>query len=187
MSLEAQFRNVLANLELLMHGKTASFDAPTSGSRERDPRPQGESHPPHLRFRALWVDCGEDVGCRLEVLETAQKTLEGAKKRPKPPEVDGWTREVRFKEILKEGAGWPVQEVAVALNVPASEVREARKLADLNPETGLAFREILDRSAEERKREAERMRRTGMKATQIALVLGVHPDTVRRDLGRKAA
>jgi DNA-binding NarL/FixJ family response regulator len=76
--------------------------------------------------------------------------------------------------------------VALAKRVTPSMVRKARNEERLNPETGLEMAPLsgCEMPAEERRATVIQMVGKGLSAKAVALRLGVHYNTVRRDLAR---
>lgn len=105
------FRQILAELELLSHGTTQAFNS--SGiAAERDPRPAGESHPPHETFLNHYEQARDDSE-RETVRQAAEDCLmqwRGHLKAlpPRPPDIKGDVRKMRGytpKEIANRLGG----------------------------------------------------------------------------------
>jgi hypothetical protein len=81
----AAMSQVLAQLEVVSHGRTTSLDGSTSSSRDRSPILRVDEEPyPHDLYRAKWDEASTAVK-RAEVLADARATLERVRKAPPPP------------------------------------------------------------------------------------------------------
>lgn len=127
MSLDREIRQVLAELELISHGTTASYNP---GGGHNDPLyPPGEMLPPHLDYRRRYQRCWTDYQ-RRNVIDAARKELDRIKRTPAKPVLP-------FKQrILTEWEGHGDTEVAQVTNTPRSTIRLWRKQAGLNPTDG---------------------------------------------------
>lgn len=108
--LETEMRTVLANLELLMHGTTASLDPTVVGGDDGGKPPTGELRPPHQQWRERW-DRASEAG-RPEILAAARRELVSWRKRAveRVSEESKEALEARIVEKCREG--WTVEEVA---------------------------------------------------------------------------
>jgi hypothetical protein len=73
MTIEVEFRQVLAEFELISHGKTQSWDTSGGKSENPDPRPHGESKPFHEYWAYRWTL--EPVSGRPALLADAREAL----------------------------------------------------------------------------------------------------------------
>jgi hypothetical protein len=128
MSLEREMRQVLAELALLLNGKTQTFYATGGKSENPDPRPQGESKPPHEYWAQRWAAC-PDHGTVL----AAREALNAWKRRVVTSEGDG-TNENQW--LLEDGEGYTADEVARRFNTTPSRVRSLRLADDREMEFG---------------------------------------------------
>jgi hypothetical protein len=182
---EHEFRQILARLTLLSHGRTQTFGGRTTGTSERDPRPQGEANPPQDRYAERWNTLpADDTDGRRKVIDDARRELEATLKAPRMRLVEE-TWEQRRKYILENSDGWEARIVARVKNVGIRDVHRAREETSRDLETGRAYRVVRLPVSEERVRRAREMDARGMTARQIGLRLGVSADTVRRDLGKR--
>lgn len=184
--IDREFKAVCAKMTLLLYGPTQVFDKSGGRSSEHPGgrRPTGDSYPLHEEFSEKYAQAStkaERAQVLAEAIEARQKVLKGPQERPEE------TPEQREQRMIDDYAGWPAKDVALAMRTSASEVRHARAKRALDPDTGQDREEVPSMSAAERAEKARRMKDQGMSAKRIALVLGVHYDTVRRDLGKKAA
>jgi hypothetical protein len=77
---------VLAELELVSHGRTMRPDGRVAGSKDPSPILHVDEEPyPHENFRPLW-ETAETADRRRQVLADAKTTLEAMRKAPPPPE-----------------------------------------------------------------------------------------------------
>jgi hypothetical protein len=124
---------ILAELELISHGKTSTWNpSGRSPNADRDPRPQGETNPPHIHYRleyqAQWTDHGQaqwtDHG-REQVRQNAEKELrEITHSRARAvPEEPAIVRNARIAAY--ESQGWTWQDIANAENSTPTEVKKA--------------------------------------------------------------
>jgi hypothetical protein len=174
-------RILLAELELLSHGSTQSWNATGGGESEGGTgHPPGDQHPPHLELRKLYLKQSTDEG-RASVEKTMRATL----KEYRGTAVDrscvvGETREQENDRILRTGEGFTADEVARRFNCTPTRVRRLRlaKGRDtLGHKPGGSF--VSPTSDEECEREARRMKsQLGMSVRAIALALHRPSSTV---------
>lgn len=184
--IDREFGDVLAKMTVLLYGPAQAFDKSGGRSSEHPGgrRPTGDNYPLHEEFREKYAQAvtrAERALVLADAIEARQRVLKGPQERPEE------TPEQREQRMIDDYAGWPAKDVALAMRTSASEVRHARARRALDPDTGEDPLEVPTLSAAERQEKARRMKDQGMSAKRIALVLGVHYDTVRRDLGRKSA
>jgi hypothetical protein len=177
--MDREIRQVCAELELLSHGKTVSYNS--SGRGESDAVvPQGEASPPHLEYKARWTDAPDDHH-RQRVLDEARQYLRAWKKREEPAEGDGSTED---DWIVRDGEGYEAEQVARKFNTTVSRVRKLRMADDRDTEFGLPTR-FAPRQAATPER-IQNLADQGCTERQIAFQAGVSKTTVRRALGKAA-
>jgi hypothetical protein len=82
----AEMAQVLAELELVSHGRTMRPDGRVAGSKDPSPILRVDEEPyPHETFRAMW-DAAETAERRAQVLADAKTALEAMRKAPPPPD-----------------------------------------------------------------------------------------------------
>jgi hypothetical protein len=181
---ELAMRQVLANLELLMHGTTTNFSSEGGGDGAGTKQPTGELHPPHLLWRERWEQAASD-DARRRVLENAKADLESYRKGTKST-VEGMNWE---ELLLADGAGHSPEMVGQHYKLSPHHVRRIRKRHDRGTEDGLELKpkdkqesgtEKL--AADKRRAEVVRMKATSMSNRQIAFILGCDEITIRRDV-----
>jgi hypothetical protein len=102
--------------------------------------------------------------------------LEAWRRRPDPP-PPGETLDDLKRRVLEEGAGWTPHEVALAMRVTPTFVRNVRTEAERDPQTGKPD----DRLAKGLKLLAE-----GLSLRQVERITGV-PKSTLHDAARAAA
>jgi hypothetical protein len=116
-----EFRQILAELEMISHGTTAKIGYTTAHGNDRE-LPPGESNPPHLRYRALWDQQITPEG-KDKVLRAAKHELDTLRRRP-TVNVTGEPAHIRHARIVKFiRDGWTHREIAVAERTSEGEVR----------------------------------------------------------------
>lgn len=87
--IEHAMRQVLLELELISHGKTATIDPnAVHSTNDTHKPPSGEPQPPHLHYQHRWNN-SRTHRSRQIVLQDAQDELD-AIKRAKPPTEPEW-------------------------------------------------------------------------------------------------
>lgn len=185
---DAIFAQLLAEMALLPHGATASYNPSGSGGDSSESqggkRPPGESYPEQERLRDEYIRCWTDHG-RDRVIEKAReylRTFRGyGRKR-----VEGENATERDARIVKSYEGWSDSDVANAERMLPREVRRIRQAADREPATGKPNQPArISGSTTDRYAEIQRLLAAGHTTRQITLLLGCGPATV--DRARKAA
>jgi hypothetical protein len=176
-------REVLLQLELITNGRTASFEA--SGSSDPDWTPTlSPDDAPHLYYRARWNAAGDDPERQQRCLDEARRTLLELRHSRGDRRAQE-TKAERDKRIIDHFEGVDAHEVAIRMRCLLRDVWAARDAAGRDRDRGWRPRTGPRLKTEARRAEVERLAAGGMTAAQIAFTLGVHYDTVRRDLGRK--
>jgi hypothetical protein len=179
MSLEHDFRQVLAEMSLLQYGKTQAFDASGGKSENPDPRPSGEAWPLADKWAERWAENPTS-----DTLAGARAELQSWKVR-QTPVVDTWDES---DAILKEGQGHAADVVARRFQRTTTYVRKLRLSEGRESEFGLPIENEPTRAetkAIDRERVANLAQR-GCTLRQIKMQTGVPTETVRRWL-REAA
>lgn len=187
---ETQMRQVLLELSMTAGGRTTSYNSRgTSGAPDwalvddKGRARLGHGDAPALTFAELW-DAAADDDARADVLKAARAELDNIRRRVAPTVVAPETREQLEERIVREGAGWDAQDVAVALRTSVSLVRAARRAAGLDAQTGRPQLDGRALTREERNAEALRLAGLGRSAFQIATALGVPRSSIRYVLAR---
>jgi anaerobic selenocysteine-containing dehydrogenase len=126
-------RELIVGFEMLQYGSVMAWGRRIP-SAEAAALPQGESDPPLL----YWLD----KLARSETLEDFAATarqmrdeLDAWRRRPDPPPA-GETLDELKQRVLSEGKGWTPHEVALAMRVTPTFVRNVRAEAERDPQTG---------------------------------------------------
>jgi hypothetical protein len=169
-------RQVLAELELISHGSTQSWNSAGGGKDSEDSTtaPPGEMHPPHLEYLHLW-DQAVDDQARALIRKEAEALLESIRGHGiDRSRVVGESLEQEDARILAEGKDFPVEEVARRFHCTPTRVRRVRLAAEQE-----AFEAA--RAAEaDAAAEARRMEANGLTQRQIALTMDRPRRTIRR-------
>jgi hypothetical protein len=178
-SVEGRFRQVLCEMELFMHGTTASLDPTGIGGDGGGKPPTGELHPPHIEWRERW---NRVVGTQQQekMLEAAEKDLKVYREGAKGRKVSGENiAELEERIVKKCREGWTVDEVAMHCRVLPSLVRRAWLKASVIPD---------EEKPPPEKQRARVLELAGqhMRERQIAAITKLPKSTVRRILGRAA-
>lgn len=175
--MDREMRSLLAQLELLSHGKCQSFNASARGEVD-DPRPFGEQHPPHEEFRARWLNA--PAGKRPDVLREARTVLEAWQGRNRSQGAQEWDEE---RWIIEDGEGFEAVEVARRFNTSAERVRKLRLRAGRCGEFGKPYVEPaeIDRSSR-----VLFLLGKQMSVRAVAQQLGLHSTQVQRIKQRAA-
>lgn len=172
-----EFRQILAELELLSHGKTQTWNKTAHGT-DRDPKPQGESRPPHIEYRDRYERAKGDLE-RDHIRSEARKTLNEwkgttatrARQAKQEPE------HLRRQEILKKGEGWDASDVARVYRTSVREIIDIRDAANRDPSTGKPIP-----AEEDATEQAQRLKDGGLTVRQISAYQQVPKSTVQRRL-----
>lgn len=173
--LPSAVRQILAELELISHGSTQSWNSAGGHGESTAVLPYGESNPPHVYLRELYVAQTTDPG-RARVVTRITLALREARGQIDRSHVVGETREHEDARMIKQGEGFTPEEVANRFNCTPSRVRRARLAAGRSQDTGKAIHTATD--ADDGRIEALRMKDQGMSVRQIAMVLSQPKSTV---------
>jgi hypothetical protein len=175
--MDHEMRSVLAQLELLSHGKTQSFNATARGESETA-RPFGELNPPHEEFRERWN--GAPAERRPEVLKEAREALDTWKGIGRAQEAQEWDEE---GWIIDDGEGLSPVECAWRFNTSAQRIRKVRvakgREAEFGKEPRVPERDDLDGKVLE-------LFGKGMSTRAIALIVRKPKSEVQRIKQRAA-
>lgn len=174
----ADVRQILAELEMLSHGSTQAWNK-TAPASERDLRPAGEAHPPHLEYRRQYEQATSDLE-RDRVRQAAKRTLREWKGEQRA-HAQQEPEHLRRQEIIRRGEGWDASEVARVYKTSVREIINIREAAGRDPSTGK-----IPPAEEDATDQARRLFESGMTVRQIAGYQKVEPSTVSRRI-RKAA
>jgi hypothetical protein len=122
--IDHEWRTTHLQLLLLSHGGVTNWAPTTSGTRDRDPRPTGDSNPVADQYAAAYADAAGQIG-RQRVLNEAREELarwrgHGIKRH------EGESQEERDLRMLREGQGFDPQTVAVRFDTNACETIYSR-------------------------------------------------------------
>ena len=178
MSVDREMRSVLAQLELLSHGKAMNWN-PTARGESDDARPFGEQHPPHEVFRKRWVEAPAHK--RPDVLREAREALDTWKGVGRAQQAQEWDEE---GWIIKDGQGFDAVSVARQFNTSAERVRKLRIAHGREADFGMEYRapEPVDTDAK-----VLELFGKGMSTRAIALIVRKPKSEVQRIKQRAAA
>lgn len=168
MTLAQEMRKVLAELELLSHGKATSWNASGTGKADSRP-PSGEGFPPHVEFRLQF-----EADPSWVVVEEARAVLKAWRVRQAPASGDDSSED---DWILDDGEGFTAEEVAKRFNTTPSRVRLVRTRKDRDMEMGLSTNG----------RPAPKLRdlvEQGLTARQIEMLTGTARSTAQDAINR---
>lgn len=177
-----EFRQILAQLELISHGTTQSW-SPGHGGEKDVVFPPGEKTPPHVYWRTRWLEA-TDEDARTAAWSGARKELESLSTRS-ITEISVETEEQLAKRVVKDGEGWTVEEVAQRMRCTTTFVRRARLKDGRNTETGVKPEEMIADFAD-RREQARELAERNLTERQIVAITGLPKSTVRRVLGKAA-
>jgi hypothetical protein len=173
MSLEHDFRQVLAEMSLLQYGKTQAFDASGGKSENPDPRPSGEAWPLADKWAERWAENPTS-----DTLAGARAELQSWKVR-QAPVIDCWDE---HDAILKDGEGFEASVVARQFARTTSYIRRIRLKDDRDSEYGVKTAMPATR-AESKTQDRTRvlnLATQGCTLRQIEMQTDVPRETVRR-------
>lgn len=164
-------RQVLAELELLSHGKTQSWNA--SGRGGEPLFPHGESRPPHLHWRERFVSATTEALPSL--IQAAREELTACRRLERREDASGTTTVTQL--VIAEGDGYDVIHVAQHYGLSPAHVRRIRHKAGVNVEDG---------SSVSQAQKARALASQSMTQSEIAVTLRVSQPTVSRWLKGQA-
>jgi hypothetical protein len=129
----SELAQIERGFRLLQYGNTMAWGRQPKAA-ERPLLPSGEARPPLDH----WLDALEQCATAEEaqiIVARARAELEAWRRRPEPP-PEGETFGDLKARILAEGAGWTPKEVALAMRVTPTLVRNVRAEAERDPEYG---------------------------------------------------
>lgn len=174
-----EFRQVLAELELLSHGSVQAWNKTAPGV-DRNPRPHGETLPPHEEFAIDWW-CAGSADARVDVLEAARRYLKEWKghKRSAPTKV---RTQAEIDREMRSFTGWTPREIAKRTGNVVTEgmVMKWRRAHAVDPSTGYQVK------VESKREQVVRLNSDGMKAAEIATITGTTRQAVSQMLKRAA-
>jgi hypothetical protein len=166
-------RDVFVGYALIQYGAVMRWGR-TIPSAEGAVLPQGESDPP-LDYWLEQLALARTTDELLRIAERMRRELEAWRRRPDPP-PPGETLDDLKHRLLTEGKGWTPQEVALAMRVTPTFVRNVRTEAERDPETG---------RADQRLSGALGMLAEGMSLRQVERITGI-PRSTLHDARRTA-
>jgi hypothetical protein len=165
-----EVRQVLAELELVSHGKCQSFNA-SGRPAEGHARPFGDPYPEFIVFR----DRFEREGYSDRLLQEARDTLKELRKRQAVRPKGESQADIESRAVL-EGAGWDRKTAAVAFGLLPSRLGRVRAMAGRDVESGHPLGVL----PSERAQMALRLSQAGWSQQRIAQVLATSQPTVCR-------
>ena len=169
-----EFRQILAEMELVSYGKTQAFNSSGGGRSENpDPTPTGESWPMHLRWRAEWAKTKPSN--RPDLVRDARTELEAWRLRCVTLPDDEYDEAAW---IIEDGEGLTPEHVARRHNTTPSRIRSLRIRAGRDPETG---HKLAASGAPPR---VQDLVERGLGARQIAMLTGVARSTAQDAINR---
>jgi DNA invertase Pin-like site-specific DNA recombinase len=177
MSLESDFRQVLAELELTSNGTTTAWNSSRATGKPGSKLLFLSEEPPHDHFRRRWDGCASDRAREL-VLAAAREALEGIRHQSQRPKLKQEPPSVRERRLVASGRGVPAKEIARRERALDREIIAMWVKHGLNPATGWPFFD------EDRDAEIRRMSEARLSVREIAQALGVSKSAVHRALGR---
>lgn len=200
-----QFRQILAELELLSNVSAASYESNGHSIPHSTPPPGvrldgGSRQPPHEYWRERWgravrddeewtierelVNCEEIVKHRKSVIKEAQADLDSYRKRTEGAVVGETERDLEAR-IVREGEGWSVEQVAQHCRCTVTFARKARLKAGVSTQTGKAP-DGVSIDMEDQRQKAREYAENGYTERQIAMLTKLSKSSVRRALGKAA-
>jgi hypothetical protein len=129
----SEIREMVVGFTLLQYGGTMAWGR-QAPSADGALLPGGEGHPPLDHWLDLLERCTTLEEAQI-VVAKAREELEAWLRRPEPP-PQGETLEDLKQRIIREGEGWTPQEVALAMRVTPTLVRNVRSEAERDPQYG---------------------------------------------------
>lgn len=170
-----QMRQVLAELELVSHGSTQSWNSDGRGGLERL-FPPGELFPPHVHYRHLWDRATSDDG-RAGVYREARAALKEITRRdPTKPKGLG-EREIMLRNVL-DHSGSSAAEIAMHYRYSVRQVRTIMMQEGRNPDSGVIDPDLTPGGSQEAW--AALLKDRGLSQEQIAERMSISQPTVSR-------
>jgi hypothetical protein len=170
-------RQVLAELELISHGKCASYNSSGAGESTAV-LPQGESRPPHEYWRHRFQAASERELPGL--VREARGELEAIRVRQEPAS-DTWDEKAA---ILEDGEGFEASVVARRFQRSVTYVMKLRRDHEREAEFGLPTQ--FARPKEDGRDRVLNLASQGCTLRQIAMQTGLHKTQVQRMLKQAA-
>jgi hypothetical protein len=167
-------RDVVVGFELLQYGTVMRWGR-SSRSAETAPLPAGETDPPLDHWLDLIVRA-QTLAEVAAVVDRARSELRAWRRRPDPP-PDGESFEDLKRRIIEDGEGWTPQEVALAMRVTPTLVRNVRAEAERDVDYGRPDRSLAHGLA---------LLTSGCSLRQAAQITGI-PKSTLHDAMRAAA
>jgi hypothetical protein len=167
-------RDVVTGYALLGYGAVMRLSR-TAPSAEGAVLPQGEGYPPVDYWIKLIVSA-QTVSEVRETVERARSELHAWQRRPDPPPVGESFTDLK-RRIIDEGEGWTPQEVALAMRITPTLVRNVRSEVERDPEYGRPDGSL---------RHGLGLLRDGVSLRAAAMATGI-PKSTLHDAFRKAA
>ena len=177
MRVDVAARSILARMEMLSYGPVHRFGGRRGA--ESPGAPQGEAHPLHDKWRALFVEAGDPETLRAYVQQAAAE-LDAALRRRLVPEATETLDELCAR-IVADGWGIAADECAVAMRCTPTLVRRARLSAGRHPETGGSLPEANG----DPKAWARELDAAGLSLRQIEAITGVPRSTLHRHISAR--
>jgi hypothetical protein len=130
-----EFRQVLAELELVSCGRGYSYNGSGGGKAGSRPPVTGDDDPPHLRYRDAYMRASTDAA-RERVVSQARDELRRLQGRYERPKGEGETPKAWKARMIREGAGFEAEIVARQFNATARVVKKIRIDHGCNPVDG---------------------------------------------------
>jgi hypothetical protein len=159
---------------LIQYGGTMAWGR-QAPSAERNALPMGEGHPPLDYWLDLLERCATVEDLQI-VIGRARIELAAWRRRPEPP-PEGETFDDLKRRILTEGEGWTPKEVALAMRVTPTLVRNVRTEAERDPDYGRPDGSLAHGVA---------LLNAGLSVRQAAQITGI-PKSTLHDAWRAAA
>lgn len=170
-------RQVLAELELISHGKSASYNSSGAGETTAV-LPQGEARPPHEYWRREFEAASPSDLPGL--IRDARSELDAWKRR-QAPVADAWDER---KAILEDGEGFSADVVARRFQRSVTYVMKLRRADDREAEFGMPTRFVQHR--DDGRDRVLNLAAQGCTLRQIAMQTGLHKTQVQRMLKQAA-
>lgn len=178
-------RGVLAELEMLSHGSTQSWNPSRAGDSDSKLLADDKTKvpdPPHVYWRQRFEEAEEHK--RERVLHGARDELRVWRGYGKQAKKDLPSDSQILDQRILEAEGWSCAEVALRLRCTETRVRKTRLAADRMVADGVKVVPIADH-VEDRERVAQLAER-GLTERQIGLLTKLPKTTIRRILKRAA-